>query len=114
MVALLVVFATVIAVLARQAGAAVDRARAQTAADAAALAGASQGRAGAEQFAAANGATLVVYAELDGETVDVTVRVGEMDASARASVDPVADGPPPGTDPPGTDLRGTTVASTPR
>lgn len=63
--------------------AAVDRARARTAADAAALAGAADGRSAAAAVAAANGGRLVAYRE-EGSDVAVRVRVGGAEASARA------------------------------
>jgi len=62
----------------------VDRSRAQTAADAAALAGVIGGLDAAASVAAANGGTVVAYRVLDLDLV-VTVRVdGEM-ATARAT-----------------------------
>lgn len=65
----------------------VERARAQSAADAAALAGAAvapgAGEAEARAIASANGARLVGY-ESDGATVEVTVVVGDRQATARA------------------------------
>jgi hypothetical protein len=60
-----------------------DRARARTAADAAALAGAVEGEQAARDLAGANGATLVAF-ERDGDEVVVQVEVGEVDAYARA------------------------------
>lgn len=60
-----------------------DRARAHTAADAAALAGASGGRAMAEEVAVDNGGDLVAFVHLRSE-VEVTVRVGGVEAIARA------------------------------
>ena len=64
--------------------AATDRARARTAADAAALAGAADGRDAAEAIATANRATIESYAELpDG--VLLSVRVGDATATARAA-----------------------------
>ncbi len=59
------------------------RARARTAADAAALAGAVEGRAAAETVAAANGAVIDAFVT-DGVAVDVTVHVGDTHATARA------------------------------
>ena len=53
----------------------VHRAHARTAADAAALAGAAEGRAAAEQVAAANGAVLESFDSF-GDEVEVRVRVG--------------------------------------
>lgn len=62
-----------------------DAARARTAADAAALAGAALGRSGASTMAAENGGFLVSYADGDG-TVRVTVTVGGESATARAAM----------------------------
>ena len=62
----------------------VDRARAQNAADAAALAGVARGEAAASAIAAANDATLVAWSR-SGYEVTVTVRVGERQATARAT-----------------------------
>jgi len=59
------------------------RAHARTAADAAALAGAAEGRDAAEQVAAANGAVLESF-EVDGDDVEVRVRVDTSHARARA------------------------------
>lgn len=69
----------------------VDRARATTAADAAALAGAAEDRTAAEELAAANGGRIEEYALVDGETV-VVVRVGRARATARARLDPSGGG----------------------
>lgn len=69
--------------LARVGEAATSRARAQTAADAAALAGAAQGESAARDEAAANGGRLVSYREIDGD-VRVKVQVREAHAEARA------------------------------
>ncbi len=63
-----------------------DRARARTAADAAALAGAAEGPAGAEDLAGRNGATLEEVTVRRGTTV-VRVRVGLVTATAAATVD---------------------------
>jgi len=60
-----------------------DRARARTAADAAALAGAADGGQTARQIAEANGADLVEI-QRAGDEVVVQVRVGEVEAYARA------------------------------
>ncbi len=60
-----------------------ERTRAQTAADAAALAGAARGRAAAASLAAANDGELERYAA-DGAEVEVTVRVGDARATSRA------------------------------
>lgn len=62
---------------------AVHRAHARTAADAAALAGAAEGRAAAEQVAAANGAVLESF-DAHGDDVEVRVRVDDSHARARA------------------------------
>lgn len=67
------------------AGDVVDAGRARAAADAAALAGASGGRAAAASLAARNDATLVTW-NADGRDVQVTVRVGDASATARATV----------------------------
>lgn len=61
----------------------VDRARARTAADAAALAGAQSGRALAESIARDNDGELESYTE-HGLFVEVTVRVDSRRATARA------------------------------
>lgn len=65
----------------------VDRSRAQSAADAAALAGAAaplgSGETSARSIAAANGARLLAY-EASGTDVEVTVVVGDRRATARA------------------------------
>jgi hypothetical protein len=60
-----------------------DRARARTAADAAALAGAAEGEQAARDLADTNGATLESF-ERDGDEVVVRVEVGEVGAYARA------------------------------
>ena len=60
-----------------------DRAHARTAADAAALAGAAEGEQAARALAGANGADLVEF-ERAGDEVVVRVRVGDVDAYARA------------------------------
>jgi hypothetical protein len=70
--------------LGRMGGQVDDRARAQTAADAAALAGAADGEGAARALARANGAR-VLSIEVDGHEVQVTVRVGEAEAVARAT-----------------------------
>jgi hypothetical protein len=61
----------------------VDRAQARSAADAAALAGALEGEAAARSVAAANGARLTAYEERH-DLVEVTVVVGDRQATARA------------------------------
>lgn len=67
------------------------RQQAQSAADAAALAGVTGGRPAAGRLAAANGAVLVAYAARvtgTGVTVTVTVGVGDQRATARATDEP--------------------------
>ncbi|HEX5367037.1 MAG TPA: M15 family metallopeptidase [Acidimicrobiales bacterium] len=61
----------------------VDRAHARTAADAAALAGAAEGEGAARRIAEDNHAELVAY-DRDDREVTVQVRVGRVDAWARA------------------------------
>jgi hypothetical protein len=61
-----------------------NRAQARTAADAAALAGAVDGEGGARRMAAANGAELVEFHDLDGGEVVVEVRLEGVSAHARA------------------------------
>ncbi len=61
-----------------------DAAQAQTAADAAALAGAAEGESAAREVAGANGAELVAFV-LEGLEVEVRARVGEAEAVARAA-----------------------------
>jgi uncharacterized protein (UPF0333 family) len=65
----------------------VYRGRAQTAADAAALAATTGGRAAAARLATSNGAELVSYAEA-GDVVTVVVDVGGERATARATDGP--------------------------
>src|SRR5437588_10535782 len=72
-----------ILLLGRVGGAAVDRASARTAADAAALAGAAEGRASASSVAAADGGRIESYRELGVDT-EVRVSVGGATAVARA------------------------------
>jgi len=62
------------------------RARAHTAADAAALAGAAEGRQAAEQLALANGARVESYRE-DGTEVEVEVVLDGVRAVARARLE---------------------------
>jgi hypothetical protein len=68
----------------RLAGAAVSRARARTAADAAALAGAAEDEGSARAMAAANDGELLSLHELGPSDVEVVVRVGDATAQARA------------------------------
>jgi hypothetical protein len=60
-----------------------ERAQARTVADAAALAGAAEGEQAADAVAGANGGELLAF-ERDGDEVVVRVRVGDVDAYARA------------------------------
>jgi hypothetical protein len=69
--------------LGRLGAAAVDRAQARTAADAAALAGAADGRDAAEEVAAANGGRVVWFRRL-GVRTGVMVEVGRAQAEAWA------------------------------
>ena len=63
-----------------------DRARAQTAADAAALASLDGGAAAAHDLAARHGATVVTWSRCPGDDeVTVLVRLGQSTATARAS-----------------------------
>jgi len=62
----------------------IDASRARSAADAAALASVEGGPAAAAELAAANGATLVSWAQI-GSDVVVEVRVGDAVARARAT-----------------------------
>lgn len=66
---------------------AVDAARARTAADAAALAGARSGETAAREAAEANHAELLRF-EAEGPDAEVTVAVGEAEATARARQEP--------------------------
>jgi hypothetical protein len=72
-----------VVVLGRLGQAAVARASARTAADAAALAGAAEGEQAAREVASANGATVLRY-EVLGDDTRVTVRLGDAEAVARA------------------------------
>lgn len=65
----------------------IDRERARNAADAAALAGVTGGRAAADALAARHGASLVAFVA-DGDTVTVTVVYDEAAAVARATDGP--------------------------
>ena len=62
----------------------VDRAQAQVAADAAALAGVSGGRSAAKRLASANDGVLMSFAAV-GDDVQVVVRVGGASAAAHAT-----------------------------
>jgi nitrous oxide reductase accessory protein NosL len=81
--AMLVIVIAALIALVPVAQALVDRARARTAADAAALAGAAEGESSARRLADANGGELVAFDQAGNEVV-VRVRVGDVDAYARA------------------------------
>ncbi len=84
LVAVAVAFTAVVALgLTRVGLATLDRAGAQAAADASALAGAAEGRGAAEEVAAANHGRLATF-QVVGSDVVVTVRVGDEQATARA------------------------------
>jgi hypothetical protein len=92
LVALLVVLAAVtILLLGRLGAVAGEAAQARLAADAAALAGAVEGEAGARALAAANGGELVRF-EVTTAGVVVEVRVGGSRATAAATVAPLTGG----------------------
>jgi hypothetical protein len=80
-----VVAAVAVVALGRLAVGAVEAARARTAADAAALAGAVDGRAAASTAAVANHGVLISFVT-SGEEVVVEVRVGRATARARAAM----------------------------
>ena len=87
-VALIVAVGGALIPVVRQLGA---QQRAQTAADAAALAGVTGGQAASSQLAAANGAELTNWmasGDVGLRTVTVTVQVGDQTASARATNGP--------------------------
>jgi hypothetical protein len=81
----LLVMALAAVAMVRIAGRADELARARTAADAAALAAVRDGRAAADALAGANGAAVVAY-RADDTSVEITVRVGESTATARAEL----------------------------
>jgi Flp pilus assembly protein TadG len=96
----LVIVALVTVLVATVVVAATDQARAQHAADAAALAGVTGGPSAAGQLARANGAELVGYERGPGRAggavrVTVVVRRGDRTARASAEGDPIAEGPGP-------------------
>lgn len=97
---LLVALAAVTALAVVQVGVrAVDAARAQTAADAVALAGAAGGEAAAREVAEANGAELLRFVA-EGPDAEVTVGAGGAEATARARLEAGgAAGPATGLDP---------------
>jgi Flp pilus assembly protein TadG len=68
-------------------GAAQERTRAQTAADAAALASLDGGHRAAARFAGLHGATVVAWTR-QGHRVTVVVRIGRATATARATNQP--------------------------
>ena len=70
--------------LGRLGGTANAKAKAQTAADAAALAGAAEGEDAAREYAAVNGAQVLAI-DTDGADVQVTVRLRGVEARARAT-----------------------------
>ena len=84
-IAVVVVAAVGVVAMGRLAEGAVDAARARTAADAAALAGATDGRSAAAAVASDNGGVLVGFAST-GDDVLVEVRVGRATARARATM----------------------------
>lgn len=83
MVVILLLAAVVVVAITRLGMAADDAARARTAADAAALAGAAEGYAVAAELAEANGGDLLDY-NAHGNQVEVRVQVGSSIAVARA------------------------------
>ena len=87
LLAMILLMATSLALAVGRLGeAAVARAQARTAADAAALAGAAQGRTAAVDTARDNGARVLGYRDL-GREVEVTVEWGAARARARARTD---------------------------
>jgi len=81
---LLVVFSLAIADMGRTT---IDRTRAQTAADAAALASLEGGAGAAADLAGRHGAVVIGWSR-SGSEVTVTVRLGDVSATARASDEP--------------------------
>jgi hypothetical protein len=88
--ALVAVAALLVLGIGAMAGDVGDAGRARSAADAAALAGVVGDRAASAALAAANGATLVAWSR-DGRDIVVTVRVGAVAATARATGGEVTD-----------------------
>jgi hypothetical protein len=82
--ALVALAAVLVLAMGELAGDVVDAGRARAAADAAALAGVREGRAGSASFAGRNGAALVSWRR-EGDDVVVTVQVGAARATARAT-----------------------------
>jgi uncharacterized membrane protein len=88
LMAMVVAFAALVALGVAHVGAVMlQRQQAQTAADAAALAGLHGGRAAAVQLAAANDAALLSFVQ-QGDTVTVVVASGQVRARASASDGP--------------------------
>lgn len=84
-----VLFVVVVAALVVLGGRAIDRTRAQSLADAAALGSVGRDRAAAVRLIGAEGGTLLSWTTNAGGTVvTVVVRVGDATAMARASVEP--------------------------
>jgi hypothetical protein len=81
---LFVLMVVLLLALADVGGHAIERTRARTAADAAALAGLEGGRVAAARLAAAHGASIVSWHEA-GSVVEVEVQVGDAIAAARAT-----------------------------
>jgi len=86
-------FVALIVAIGQFGGHALDRTRAQTAADAAALGSLDGGRSAARQLAAAHGADLVSWERGPGSSevmvvVTVVVRIGDSSATARATNGP--------------------------
>ena len=93
LIAALVVLAAVMALaLVQMGGGAIDMARARTAADAGALAGAAEGEARAAAVVVANGGRLLAYEEQAADVI-VRVRVGTAEVEARARADRRSRGP---------------------
>lgn len=84
-----VLFVVVIAALVVLGGRAIDRTRAQSLADAAALGSVGRDRGAAARLVGADGGTLLSWsANPDRTVVTVVVRVGDATATARASIEP--------------------------
>jgi len=86
MLAVLALAIAVLVALVPLAQGAIERSRAQTAADAAALAGAAEGEDAAREMAHANGGTVISW-RASGDDVWVQVRVGRARAVAKAHRD---------------------------
>lgn len=83
-----VLFVVMVAALATMGRHAIDRGRAQSAADAAALASLDGGRSIASDFARRHGAQVVSWTQGPDHEVTIVVRVGEATATARATNEP--------------------------